>query len=79
MFRPRKEAKMALKSVSGLWKRDKGEGYSGKTDAPIPAGARLYLFKADQSKYKQNPPDLVLKVQADEASQETGGDGEDFF
>jgi hypothetical protein len=50
-----------LTRVSGLWVKDgrKGKFFSGQTDAAIPAGAKLLIFRNDK-RTSDKSPDYVL-------------------
>lgn len=50
-----------LKRVSGLWLKDgkKGKFMSGQTDAEVPSGAKLLIFK-NEKKSSEKQPDYHL-------------------
>ncbi len=66
-----------LKRVSGLWLKDgkKGKFMSGQTDAEIPAGAKLLIFKNDK-KSSDKQPDYHLYCVAEDGA-EAGGAPQD--
>src|SRR4051812_614139 len=58
-----------LKRVSGLWLKDgkKGKFMSGQTDAEIPAGAKLLIFKNDKKSSDKQPDYHLYAVNEDGA------------
>ena len=62
---------MALKRISGLWLKSgkRGSYMTGGTTEPIPAGAKLLVFKNDR-KQSDNDPDYTLHL----ATDDDGGD-----
>lgn len=57
-----------FRRVSGLWLKDgkRGKFFSGKVgDQPIPAGAKLFVFRNDK-KQGDSDPDYILNVATDD-------------
>ena len=66
-----------LKRVSGLWLKDgkKGKFMSGQTDADIPAGTKLLIFKNDK-KSNDKQPDYHLYCVGEDGAGAGDGRGE---
>jgi hypothetical protein len=64
-----------LKRVSGLWLKQGRSGtfMSGETDAEIPAGTRLLVFKNTRKTKGDSQPDYILNVAPDDPGYESRG------
>lgn len=66
-----------LKRVSGLWLKDgrAGKFMSGETDADIPAGTRLLVFKNTKKVEGDKQPDYILNVAPEDPGCDRGRQG----